>query len=362
MSKIIFNYLIRNYLKTILVSILIIYSFGLILNLFEEIEFFKESNANIFKPLILSSIFVPSLIIKLLPFIIFFSSMWFITKIKNNKDLLILKVHGYSNFKIFVILATTSFLLGWIILALVNPITSSMVIYYEKTKSKYARDIDHLVSFNKNGLWIKEKLNGKERIITAAKQEGMGILEVEIYQFDENFLLKEKIYSDKANIQNFEWILTDVSIHTSDNGIFKKENFNNYRIKSNYNYEKIINLFNNANTLSFIDLTFNFDELLNKGYTKSFLNETLHSMLVFPFFLFLMTGIAAILTMHTIKRSENIKFIIVGLITCVLVFYLKDLSLALGKTDRIPMLLSIWSPIIALSFFTFIGILQINEK
>ena len=30
--------------------------------------------------------------------------------------------------------------------------------YYEKTKSNYSRDIDHLVSFNKNGLWIKENL------------------------------------------------------------------------------------------------------------------------------------------------------------------------------------------------------------
>ena len=39
-----------------------------------------------------------------------------------------------------------------------NPITSSMVKYYEKTKSQYARDIDHLVTFNNNGLWIKENL------------------------------------------------------------------------------------------------------------------------------------------------------------------------------------------------------------
>ena len=31
--------------------------------------------------------------------------------------------------------------------------------YYEKTKSNYARDIDHLVSFNNNGLWIKEYFN-----------------------------------------------------------------------------------------------------------------------------------------------------------------------------------------------------------
>ena len=29
--------------------------------------------------------------------------------------------------------------------------------YYELTKSNYSRDIDHLVSFNNNGLWIKEK-------------------------------------------------------------------------------------------------------------------------------------------------------------------------------------------------------------
>ena len=41
----------------------------------------------------------------------------------------------------------------------------------KKTKSNYARDIDHLVTFNRNGLWIKENLQNNERIITAAKME-----------------------------------------------------------------------------------------------------------------------------------------------------------------------------------------------
>ena len=104
MNKVLLNYILKNFFQHFIVLVLIIYGFGFILNLFEEIEFFKESNANIFQPLILSSLFIPSLIIKLLPFIIFFSSMWFITKIKNNKDLLILKVYGFSNLKIFSIL------------------------------------------------------------------------------------------------------------------------------------------------------------------------------------------------------------------------------------------------------------------
>ena len=75
-----------------------------------------------------------------------------------------------------------------------------------------------------------------------------------------------------------------------------------------------------------------------------------------------MTGIAAILTMNTLKKSDNLRFIVLGLVISVLVFYFKDLSLALGQTDRIPLILAVWAPIIALSLFTFIGILQINEK
>ena len=40
MNKIILNYLIQNFLKTFLIIILLFYCFGILLNLFEEIEFF----------------------------------------------------------------------------------------------------------------------------------------------------------------------------------------------------------------------------------------------------------------------------------------------------------------------------------
>ena len=85
-------------------------------------------------------------------------------------------------------------------------------------------------------------------------------------------------------------------------------------------------------------------------------------MLSLPFFLFLMTALASVLTMNTLRKSENFKFLIVGLIASVAIFYFKDLSLALGQTDKIPIILSIWAPVITLSFLIFIGVLQINEK
>ena len=101
MNRIILNYILKNFLKTFLI-VLFFYCFGVILNLFEEVEFFKNLDVNILAPLMLTSVFVPSMILKILPFIIFISSMWFMMKIRNNKDLLILKVFGYSNMKIFL--------------------------------------------------------------------------------------------------------------------------------------------------------------------------------------------------------------------------------------------------------------------
>ena len=136
MNKIILNYFLKIFLKHFLLLFFIFYCFGIILNLFEEIEFFKNLNVSILTPIILTSIFIPSMIIKFLPFIIFISSMWFMIKIRNNKDLLTLKVFGYSNLKIFFIFAIYFFFFGWIILFLINPVTSSMSKYYEKTKSK----------------------------------------------------------------------------------------------------------------------------------------------------------------------------------------------------------------------------------
>ena len=104
MNNIILRYLIDGFFKNFLMVVLFFFCFGIILNLFEEIEFFKNIDVSILKPISLSALFIPNMIIKLYPFIIFISSMWFIIKLRNNKDLLILKIHGHSNFKIFFIL------------------------------------------------------------------------------------------------------------------------------------------------------------------------------------------------------------------------------------------------------------------
>ena len=288
--------------------------------------------------------------------------MWFLLKIRNNKDMLILKVFGFSNFKIFLILSLSSFLLGWLILFVFNPITSKMAKYYEITKSNYSRDIDHLITFNKNGIWIRENLDDGKRIISASKTNGNNLMDVVIFNFDKDYNLKEKIISESVNIENNEWRFTNTVILKNFDGLYKEEKINDFTIYSNYTYEKITSLFKNFDTMSLIDLILNYQKLVEIGYSKTYLNQSLHSLLSIPFFLFIMTALASILTMNTLKKSKNFKFIIIGLLICIAVYYFKDLSLALGKTNRVPLALASWIPVFSVGIFSFIGILQINEK
>ena len=202
----------------------------------------------------------------------------------------------------------------------------------------------------------------KQRIISASKPSGFDLIDVTIFHLDNKSNLIEKIVSEKANIKNNDWILNNVSIFSPEDGVLKQKKIETYKINSIYNYDKVNSLFKNFDTMSFLDLLINYKNLLNNGYNKPFLNQSLHTMLSMPFFLFLMTGLAAILTMNTLKRSDNIKYIILGLLVSVVIFYFKDLSLALGQTNRIPLILSVWAPVIALSLFTSVGVIQINEK
>ena len=362
MNKILFKYLLSGFFLTILKVTLIFYCFGIILNLFEEIEFFKNLNVTIFKPIILTSLFIPSMIVKLLPFIIFISSMWFLLYLRNSNDLLTLKVFGYSNFKIFFVLAFSSFIFGWVVLLAFNPVTSTMMKLYEQNKAEFSRDIDHLVSINKNGLWIKENIGEEYRIISADETRDQTLKNLKIFSFNKTNNLINKISAKSADISNNDWILSEVIINEINDGLVDTRLMSNHSIYSTYDHRKINSLFKNFDTMSFLDLILNYKNLQNKGYNKTYLDQNLNSMLSMPFFLFIMTALGSILTMNALKKSNNFSFIIVGLISCVIVYYFKDLSLALGQTNRISLSLAAWIPVITIGLFSSVGILQINEK
>ena len=89
-SFVIIKYLTKEFLKVVLNITFIFVCLGFIVNLFEEINFFKDYQVGIQVPIYMSMLFVPNLVYNIFPFIILLSGIWFFLKIKKTDEIIAL--------------------------------------------------------------------------------------------------------------------------------------------------------------------------------------------------------------------------------------------------------------------------------
>ena len=360
-SFVINKYLSSEFLKITLIVTLIFFSLGFILNLFEEINFFKDYNVGLTMPLIMSALFVPNMVFNIFPFIVLLSGIWFFLKIKKNDEIIAMKSSGMSNLSIIIVTGFISLVLGIFFVTCINPLTSTLVKKYESIQSSYEHEKESLASVTVNGIWIKENKDEKNNIIKSLNLENEMLINLSIYEFDNNYNFIRKISSSRANIKSTEWRLENVIFSDIDGAVTKHENEFFY-YKSFYDLEKIVSLYSNLDTVSFWSLSDEIKLLENRGYSTKEMEAKMQRSFAFPFFLLSMLLLSAVFTLSTNYKQDKSKYIFIAIISSVLIFYFNDFSAALGKTDKLSVKISVWMPIAIIFIFSSIGVLHANQK
>jgi len=94
------RYFFIEYSKTVLNVTLMFLAMGIILNIFEEVNFFKDHAVGFLLPVTLTFLKVPSMIYGLFPFIFLISSIIFFLRFVRSEEIIALKIAGISNFRI----------------------------------------------------------------------------------------------------------------------------------------------------------------------------------------------------------------------------------------------------------------------
>tara|TARA_Y100000590_G_scaffold393229_1_gene471309 strand:+ start:2454 stop:3548 length:1095 start_codon:yes stop_codon:yes gene_type:complete len=356
------NYLAKEFLKVIAGISFVFFCLGFIVTLFEEINFFKDFDVGIDVPLTLSLLFVPSLIFNIFPFIILISGIWFFIKIKKTDEIIAMRVSGMSNFSVIIVPSTIAILLGIFFITGVNPITSALVKKYESTRgSYYEKETNYLAAATKNGIWIKEKNFGKNYIVKAENLSEENLEKVTLYEFDYNNNFLKRIEAKSADISTLNWIIKDAKV-IDKNGKTIAENINNISYRSMYDIKKIKSLYSNLDTISFWSLEDEIKLLEDRGYSTNEMRSKFQRSLSFPFFLLSMVLLSSVFTLGMQLKESNWTYIFIAIITSVLIFYFNDFSAALGKTDKLPVEVSVWMPIVIIFIFGAVGLIHANQK
>ena len=360
-SFLINKYLAKEFIKIVINTSIIFFCLGFIMNIFEEINFFKDFNVAITTPIILSLLFVPSLLNYFFPFVILLSGIWFFLKIKKTDELTAMNVSGMSNLSVIIIPSILSIILGIFFVTALNPITSLLVKKYEAVKGNYEKEQDYLATVTVNGIWIKERGLKANYMIRASHLEKENLMEVTIYEFDKDNNFTRRIEADSANITSLKWILKNIKVINSE-GIMLTEPIKDPFYFSMYDIKKIKSLYSNLDTISFWDLEHEINLLKQRGYSTREMQVKLHRSLAFPFFLLSMVLLSSVFTLGTTFKENNWTYVFLTITASVLIFFFNDFSAALGKTDKLPIELSVWMPIAIIFIFSFVGIIHANQK
>ena len=74
-----------------------------------------------------------------------------------------------------------------------------------------------------------------------------------------------------------------------------------------------------------------------------------------------MVVVSTIFTLNTNYQFNNFIYTFFGVLTGIVIYFLSDLSIALGKSGRIPLILSVWVPILLIMILSTINLIKNND-
>ena len=352
------KFLVRLFFKNLIQIFFIVFALVIIINLFEEIDFLKDSNLKTIYSIFLSLINTPSIMFDVFPFVFLISTQLFFIELIQKNEIQIFKYSGLTNLKILQTISITSLLTGIFIIFIFYNFSANLKKYYLTKKNEISNDSPYLASVTANGLWIKDGLGGMNNIINSDSINENFLINLNILQFDNDYNLTQTIISKKADITNKSWVLYDTKVFKNNEAI----KYETLIFNTNFNLKKINSLFSNLSSYSLWELLKLKEDYLKLNYSTDEIDSHLNKLYSLPIYLTLITIFAAVLMFNIKYQKNTIYNIVTGIFFSVMIYYINYFTHSVGLNGAIPIKLSIWLPLFFLFLINFIGLVRINEK
>ena len=160
-------------------------------------------------------------------------------------------------------------------------------------------------------------------------------------------------------VENKIWLLDNAIIYNSKGQLKEARN---YKLETNLNFNDLNSLYSNLSSLNILELNDLRKKYESINYSATEINSAIHKLISFPFYLTLMTILAATIMLNIKHNKSKVFFLIFGILISVIIYYLSYFFEELGKNEQIPLGISIWIPLIIIMLISTISLIRINEK
>ncbi len=339
------------YLTKTFLSWLIIISavFIVIFCLFDGIELLRRtsSDSSIGFDIVLRMLLyrLPWFFQDILPFIVFFASIITFWKLNRSNELLVIRSVGVSIWRFLTPLMLVVLGYGLVDLLAINPLSTKLMEKYKFLESRYIYKTSTPFTISSSGLWLRESHKGRQMILNARsyhmtthKFKG-----VTIFLFNDNDQFLERIQGSEASLE--DGILTiPRGWRTEKNGY--PEKFSNFSTPSIFTTEKIKDSFLDPDTLSFYSLPGYARLMEDSGLSATAYKMQWHTLISKWIWLSIMVLLAATFSLSHLRSQKGSRLLLGGIVITFILYFLKDITFALGSAGNLPPILAAWVPVV----------------
>lgn len=286
---------------------------------------------------------LPALSERALPFAVMFGSLWSLIRLNRSHEMDVIRASGVSIWQLLSPGLGLAFLLGVFMAAVYNPLSASFTARFEQLEARYLRGRDSLLAVSTSGLWLRQADMNGQSVVHAlrASHQGTDLQNVIFFLYEGRDKFTGRIDASNAKLRDGYWEISDAT-RTGPNQQprFLAED----RLPTSLTPERIQDSFASPATLSFWSLPGFIEVLEEAGFSAVRHRLHWHSLLATPLLLCAMLLIAANFALRASTRSGVAMVVLGALGGGFILFFITDLSVALGRAGNLPVMLAAWAP------------------
>lgn len=359
-------YLAKDFLLNF-IQILAIFSLLIFfINLMDSLDKARSSGASSIIAVEMAFLQISSFISDIVSSLVLIAAIITFIKLSMRSEITIIRISGYSLWRIIRPISFTAFLLGLFWIFVFGPLSIKMAQAFDDLEREHINKLMREVIILKNGIWLKQNNIDKvgEEIVLQARtvydDTEIELKNVKFLFYDNDGVYYERIDAKSAYLKDGFWELKDIILNDQDNINSKVDSL---QIKTDVKYDfvkqKIINNFQNVKLFSIFTLPFIIKSLEDSGFSSAKFTVYFYSLISKPLLFVAMTFIACFFGLNHIRSQKSSVMIFLGIITGLVVYIASEILQNLGASGIISNFAATWLVII---ICLASGVLMIYKK
>jgi lipopolysaccharide export system permease protein len=289
---------------------------------------------------------LPELGQKMLPFAILLGGVFTFVRLSRSRELMATRAAGVSAWDFLLPPLTVAVFIGVFAVTLFTPVSARMFSEFAGLEARYVKGQESQLSVSMNGLWLRQGDAGQQSVIHALRvaQQGAHLEDVLVFLYGANDHFLGRIDAQSAQLHEHHWVLNDAWVSgPSGSPVHHPQ----YQLPTTLTPEQIIESSTAPDALSFWDLPGYIRAAKAAGFSAARYELYLYTLYALPALFAAMVFMAASFSLKLGREGGLMRVILLSAACGFGVFFFQDLTIALGRSGAVPILLAATAPALA---------------